>query len=139
MNFFNRTMNQMFYLYRKGGVFRFLSRVGYHIIRIVYHCDIPPSLNIENVYFCHKGFGIVINAKTVIGSGTVIQHGVTIGEKEPGGLAPQIGANCYIGAKATVIGNICVGDGAKIGAGAVVLSNVSGNKTAVGVPARIVN
>lgn len=104
-----------------------------------YHCDIPYSLNLKGVFLCHNGFGIVINPNAIIGEGSYIQHGVTIGARDDikDCRAPRIGRNCYIGAKATIIGNIVIGDNVKIGAGAVVVSDIPSGSTAVGVPARI--
>lgn len=56
-----------------------------------------------------------------------------------GGGCPTIGKNVFIGAKATILGDVKIGDSAKIGAGAVVLLDVPANSTAVGVPARILS
>lgn len=53
-------------------------------------------------------------------------------------MSPKIGRNVFIGAKATILGDIIIGNNVKIGAGAVVLQSVSDNCTAVGVPARII-
>ena len=105
-----------------------------------YHCDIPQSLDLNGVFLCHNGFGIVINPKAKIGKGTIIQHSVTIGSRHDINeiLAPQIGENCYIGAKATIIGDIRIGHNVKIGAGAVVLKDIPDGATAVGVPAKII-
>ncbi|WP_233247867.1 MULTISPECIES: serine O-acetyltransferase [unclassified Fibrobacter] len=50
----------------------------------------------------------------------------------------RIGNKCVLGAGAVILGNITVGDNAKIGANAVVLKDVPANATAVGVPARII-
>lgn len=105
-----------------------------------YHCAIPCNINLNGVYFCHSGFGIVINPKSEIGEGTYIQHGVTIGARDDikKDNAPRIGKNCYIGAKATIIGDIIIGNNAKIGAGAVVICDVPEGATLVGMPARII-
>ena len=94
----------------------------YRLICWYYHCDIPYSINLKGVYFCHRGFGIVINPNAKIGEGTYIQHGVTIGSRDDtkNPNAPTIGKNCYIGAKAIIIGDITLGNNVKIGAGAVV-------------------
>jgi len=46
--------------------------------------------------------------------------------------------NCYIGAKATILGNVCIGEGAKIGAAALVITDIPAGATAVGVPAKII-
>ena len=124
-------------LYDKGcvGLRKFLNR----FICLFYHCDIPYSINFEKINLCHRGFGIVINPNASIGEGTYIQHGVTIGamDDKKNIEAPKIGCNCYIGAKAIIIGGVFIGDNAKVGAGAVVVSDVPEGTTAVGVPAEI--
>ncbi|NBI32563.1 serine O-acetyltransferase, partial [Enterorhabdus sp. P55] len=63
---------------------------------------------------------------------------VTLGVTEDPLAAPRLGKNVFIGAGAKVLGPVYVGDGAKVGANAVVLKDVPGGATAVGVPARIV-
>lgn len=73
---------------------------------------------------------------TVLGKNIVIQHSVTIGEI--GGATPVIKDNVYIGAKATIIGGVTIGNSAKIGAGAVVITDVPDGCSAVGVPAKII-
>ena len=79
MNRFNRIIQ---FYHRLGGsslfarLFRaLLSRM----IRWYYHCEIPYEAEITGVRFMHKGFGVVLNPKSVIGEGTVIQHSVTVG------------------------------------------------------------
>lgn len=59
--------------------------------------------------------------------------------KEPHGSDrhPKIGRNCYIGSNVTILGNIKVGNNVKIGAGTIVLKDIPANKTAIGVPAKI--
>lgn len=115
-------------------------KIIYHSCKIIYCCDVPYSVNIsEGVYFCHNGFGTVINPKSVIGSGTMIQHSVTIGELGEEHSSPCIGSHCFIGARAMVLGGITIGDNVKIGAGAVVLTDIPSNCTAVGVPAKVIN
>ena len=120
-----------------GGVIsKIYSKMLYRYVRFYYHCDIPYNANIQDVYFAHNGLGIVVNPNSKIFSGTFIQHGVTIGEEN--GLSPIIGHNCFIGARAIIIGGISIGDNVRIGAGAVVVSDIPDNSTAVGVPARII-
>lgn len=55
-----------------------------------------------------------------------------------GGSAPKIGKNCYIECKATIVDDIVIGDDAKIGAGAVVITDIPSGATAVGIPAEII-
>lgn len=116
------------------------NKLIYKYIRIYYHCDIPYNLDLTGVYFCHSGFSIVINPYAKIGKGTYIQHGVTIGARDDKGEtdAPKIGEDCYIGARAIIIGNIEIGDNCKIGAGAVVVNDIPSNCTAIGIPAKII-
>lgn len=116
-----------------GGV---ISKIVWRLMRIYYSCDVPPTIKCEGVYFAHTGFGCLINGKTIIGSGTTIQHGVTIGEVN--GQVPVIGQNCYVGARSVIIGDVKIGDGAIIGAGAVVTKDVPDNAVVAGVPAKII-
>ena len=140
MNRFNRIVHLQYLLYKRGGGCLIICKLLNRMIRLYYHCEIPYSLNLKGVYFCHKGFNIVINPNTKIGEGTYIQHGVTIGSRDDIGdtQGPTIGCKCYIGAKASIIGNITIGDNCKIGAGAVVIKDIPPGRTAVGVPARII-
>jgi serine O-acetyltransferase len=65
---------------------------------------------------------------------------VTVGRKQAmPGRAPKIGRGVYVTSGASILGDISVGDFAKIGAGAVVEHDVPAGCTAVGVPARLVN
>lgn len=104
---------------------------------VYYHCDIPYTIDLTGVYFNYKGFGVVINPQSKIGRGTNIQHSVTIGENKGG--TPIIGENVYIGAKATVIGPVKIGNNAMIGDGALVITDVPEGCTAVGVPAKVIH
>ena len=137
----NKLLCHQHRLYKMGGVNRVVSKILYKLIRWYYHCDIPYSCDTSGVYFAHKAFGGVVNPGTTFGEGTYIQHGVTIGERDDSNdhAAPKIGRNVYIGAHAMVIGNVTIGDGVKIGAGAVVLKDVPAGATAVGIPAKIIN
>lgn len=106
--------------------------------KLMYNCDIPYLATIAaDVHFDHQGFGCVINPRTTIEGPCEIQHGVTIGELQPSGPVPIIKKNSHVGANATLLGGLVVGEGAKIGAGALVLTDVPDGKTAVGVPAKI--
>jgi serine O-acetyltransferase len=91
-----------------------------------------------------KGFhvihpeGVRIHPETVIGDRVGILHGVTTGyNMYPG--APVIGNDVFIGAHATIIGKITIGDGARIAANSLVITDVPPGATAIGVPARIMH
>ena len=67
-------------------------------------------------------------------------HGVTLGGtgKEKGKRHPTVGNNVFIGCGAKLLGNITIGDNAKIGANAVILKDVPANATVVGIPGKVI-
>jgi serine O-acetyltransferase len=79
--------------------------------------------------------GVVINGKARGGSNIHLHHEVTIGDNEAGQCG-VLGSNIHIGAGAKIIGPVTVGDGARIGANAVVVHDVPADTTVVGIPAR---
>ena len=107
----------------------------------VFQVDINPAARIGSGVFVDHGTGIVIGETVVIGDDVSIMQGVTLGGTgaERGDRHPKIGKGVLLGAGSTVIGNILIGDYAKVAAGAVVLKPVPAGCTAVGVPARLVN
>ena len=78
--------------------------------------------------------GIVINGAVVAGSNLTLEHQVTIGAEKR--QSPIIGNDVFIGAGAKIIGPVTIGDGARIGANAVVIDDVPPHTTVVGNPAR---
>jgi serine O-acetyltransferase len=80
--------------------------------------------------------GVVINGQVRGGEHIYIEHQVTIGAERR--QSPTLGNDVFIGAGAKVIGPIHIGDGARIGANAVVLSDVPAWSTVAGIPARVV-
>lgn len=100
---------------------------------------IDPKASIgPGFYIAHIG-GVHINPQVVIGSNCDFAHRVTIGVSamgRPG--APVVGDDVYIGAGATLVGKIKVGNGAKIAANTLVMSNIPEGATVMGVPGRIV-
>jgi len=102
--------------------------------------DIHPGATIgAGVMFDH-GTGIVIGETAVVGDGCTLLHGVTLGGsgKTDGDRHPKVGRDVLIGAGTSIIGNIKIGNRAKIGAGSIVLRPIPEGATAVGVPARII-
>lgn len=79
--------------------------------------------------------GVVINGKVKGGSNVYLHHEVTIGDNEAG-ESPTLGSHIHIGAGAKLIGKVTIGDGARIGANAVVVKDVEPDTTVVGIPAK---
>ena len=102
--------------------------------------DIHPACRLgKGVMFDHAT-GIVIGETAVIEDNVSIMQSVTLGGtgNECGDRHPKIRSGVLIGASATVLGNIEIGEGSKIGAGSVVLSEVQAHTTVAGVPAKLV-
>lgn len=106
----------------------------------VHAVDIHPAARVGVGVFIDHGTGVVIGETAVVGDNVSILQGVTLGGtgKDTGDRHPKIGRGVLLSAGAKVLGNIRVGDGAKVGAGSVVLDEVPPHKTVVGVPARVV-
>lgn len=107
----------------------------------VFQVDINPAARIGQGVFIDHGTGIVIGETAVVGDDVSMLHGVTLGGTgaERGDRHPKIGKGVLLGAGAKVLGNITIGDYAKVASGSVVLKPVPPHCTAAGVPARIVN
>jgi serine O-acetyltransferase len=102
--------------------------------------SIHPSAKIGTSVFLDHATGIVVGAFAEISDEVTIMQNVTVGRRDaPAGRAPRIGRGVLLSTGATVLGDISVGDFAKIGAGAVVTTDVPADCTAVGVPARLTN
>lgn len=87
-------------------------------------CEIPASTRIGPGLRLRHAFGVVVNPATVIGANVMLRHGVTLGNRRYADDCPVIADDVEIGVGATVIGAITVGRGARIGPGAVVVSDV---------------
>ena len=107
----------------------------------LFQVDIHPAAKIGKGAFFDHGTGIVIGETAVVGDDVSMLHGVTLGgtSAERVDRHPKVGNGVLIGAGAHIIGNITIGDFAKIGAGSVVSKPVPSGCTAIGVPARLVN
>ena len=110
-----------------------------HLDQLLFACHIGSHAQIgEGCVFQHNGLGVVISEHAVLGNRCMVYQHVTVGALEDGSEeVPTIGDDVVIVAGATLLGPIHVGDGAKVGAGAVVLRDVPSGATAVGVPAKI--
>lgn len=100
--------------------------------------EIHPGAVIGKNLFIDHGCGVVIGETTIIGNDVVLYHGVTLGgvSNTHKKRHPTIGNGVVIGCGAKVLGDITVGEGAKIGANSVVVKNVTPYATVVGIPGK---
>jgi len=125
-----------------GGKLFFLARFVNHFSRMVTAIDIHPGAKIGARFFIDHGF-TVIGETAEIGDDVTIYQCVTLGGTNPstgvgGKRHPTLKSGVVIGSGAQVLGPIEVGEGAKIGANAVVTKDVEPGATMVGIPARSV-
>lgn len=119
-----------------------LGRFVSHLGRIVTGIDIHPGAKIGRRLFIDHGVGVVIGETAEIGDDCTLYQGVTLGGTRPTGdqagqkRHPTLGDNVIVGSGAQILGPFKVGNGARIGAAAVVLSEVPEGATMVGNPAR---
>ncbi len=104
----------------------------------VFTVDIHPAARIGKGILIDHAHGLVIGETAVVANNVSMLHNVTLGGtgKAVGDRHPKIHEGVMIGAGAKILGNVTVGTGSKIAAGAVVLSDVPPHTAMAGVPAR---
>jgi serine O-acetyltransferase len=118
---------------------RFLGRLVSQVNRWLTGIEIHPGARIGRRFFIDHGMGVVIGETAEVGDDVLIYTGVALAgtSLEKKKRHPTIGNNVVIGTGATILGAITVGDGAKIGAGSVVIKPVPAGATVVGVPGHV--
>lgn len=101
----------------------------------VYGLELRPGRHVEGGCYIAHPVGCTLRA-TRIGKNATIIGGVTTGANHQRELSPVIGDNVFLGVGCRVLGAITVGNGAKVGANAVVLRDVPNDTTVVGIPAK---
>ncbi len=120
--------------------FEVAARLLSHISRALTGIEIHPGATIGRRFFIDHGMGVVIGETAEIGEDCHIFQGVTLGgtstrrEKRH----PTLCDGVVVGAGAKIIGAVTIGEHARIGAGAVVVSSVPPDATVVGVPGHVV-
>jgi len=106
----------------------------------VFQTDIHPAAKFGQGIFLDHATGLVVGATAEVGDDVSMLQSVTLGGtgKETGDRHPKIRKGVVIGASAKILGNIEVGEHARIAAGSVVLKAVPAHATVAGVPARVV-
>ena len=105
----------------------------------MFQTDIHPAARFGQGIFLDHATGLVVGETAVIGDDVSMLHGVTLGGsgKVAGDRHPKISSGVMIGAGAKILGNIVVGENARVAAGSVVLRDVPAHATVAGVPARV--
>jgi len=124
-----------------GWGLRFPARLLAHLARMLTGIEIHPGATIGRRLVIDHGDGVVIGETAELGDDILIYHQVTLGGTSlaRGKRHPTVGNGVILGAGAKVLGPILVGDGARVGANAVVMSDVPQGVTVVGIPARPVD
>jgi serine O-acetyltransferase len=117
-------------------VARLISNIG----RLLTGIEIHPAAQLGRRIIIDHGMGVVIGETAVVGDDVYMYHQVTLGgtSSARGKRHPTIGRNVIIGAGAKILGDILVGEDARVGANAVVVQDVQPGITVVGIPARAV-
>ena len=120
--------------------FKLLARMHSQFWRFWTQIEIHPGSTIASGVFIDHGAGLVIGETAIVEKGVMLYHGVTLGGtgKDVGKRHPTVREGALVSAHAQVIGPVEIGAKAKVGAGAVVVSDVPSDVTVVGVPAKIV-
>ncbi len=117
-----------------------LARFISHCNRFLTGIEIHPAAVIGRGVFIDHGMGVVIGETAVVGDGCLIYKGVVLGgtTTEKTKRHPNLGKKVTVGSNACVLGNITIGDCARIGSGSVVTKDVPPHATVVGVPGRVI-
>ncbi len=126
------------WLWKRG--FLLIARLISHLSRFLTGVEIHPGARVGAGVFIDHGMGVVIGETATVGDGCILYKGVVLGgnKSERCQRHPQLGARVVVGTNACILGNIEVGDDARIGSGSVVVRAVPAGATVVGVPGRIV-
>jgi serine O-acetyltransferase len=118
----------------------FLARLLSEASRFLTGVEIHPGATIGRRFFIDHGMGVVIGETAEIGDDVLMYKGVVLGgtSSEPVKRHPTVRDGVVLGTDAVVLGDIVVGEGAKVGSGSVVVRDVPDFATVVGVPGRVV-
>jgi serine O-acetyltransferase len=124
--------------------FTILHRLAYGFVRNVYGIELPHTARIGRRLVVAHQHGIIVHTNAVIGDDCVLRQGVAIGQSmsTPGVAAwdvpaPRLGDRVELGAGSVVMGKVVIGDGARIGPNAVVMTSVPAGAIVTAPPARI--
>ena len=116
--------------------------VMYRYVRNHYGIELPATTKVGRRFLLGHQSGIVIHPHAEIGDDCMIRQNVTIGSATPDRVfqeAPKLGNRVQVGAGAVIVGKVTIGDGARIGPMAVVLTNVPAGASVFVAPPRIIH
>ena len=116
------------------------ARIVSQLARFLTGVEIHPAATIGRRLFIDHGMGVVIGATAIVGDDVLIYHGVTLGGRSAARAKrhPTVGDNVIIGAGAVILGDVTIGDWSVVGAGAVVVRDAPARSVLTGVPAHAV-
>ncbi|MCL2113729.1 serine O-acetyltransferase [Lactococcus protaetiae] len=119
---------------------KLLARMHSQFWRFWTQIEIHPGAEISTGVFIDHGSGLVIGETAIVESNVKLYHGVTLGGtgKDKGKRHPTVRQGALISAHSQLLGPIEIGENAKVGASAVVVTDVPANVTVVGIPAKVV-
>jgi len=117
----------------------FIGRMISQFSRFLTGIEIHPGAQIGKRLFIDHGMGVVIGETSIIGDDCLIFHDVTLGGMSMKSVKrhPTLGNNVMVGTGAKILGNIHIGDNARIGANCIVIKDVEAGKTVIGIPGEI--
>ena len=120
--------------------FKRLARIIMGVNHVFTSIDIHPAAVIGQRVFIDHGTGVVIGETSIIEDNVLIYQGVTLGgvSLKQGKRRPTVKKGAVLGAGCKILGNIVIGEYAKIGANSVVVKEVPDCSTAIGIPAHVI-
>ncbi len=121
-----------------GAGLKLPARMVAHLSRFLTGIEIHPAARLGRRLVIDHGMGVVIGETAEVGNDVTLYHQVTLGGTSlgHGKRHPTLGDGVIVGAGAKILGDIMIGDGARVGANAVVTQPVAAGVTVVGIPAR---
>ena len=119
--------------------FTFFYKILFKLVQILTGIEIPCETKVGTGLHIHHHGGIIVSCHAVLGDNVTLRSGVVIGHNHPGEtVGPRLGNGVDLGSGAKILGPVRIGDNVKIGANAVVITDLPSDCTAVGVPARVI-